>query len=144
MDAIKGIVNKVASRKLAVTAVAGAAAATGAIEPTWPMVASRTDGSPYPSMIPSYASGYRNCLRIDNPQLRWQLSQLLMRNGAAVHRVRDEEELLGHQQIWLQLVEQGGVGFEISRGGTRAIRRAGPVAPSRRWCADPSACRIYH
>ena len=44
-------------------------------------------------MIPSYASGYRNCLRIDNPQLRWQLSQLLMRNGAAVHRARDEEEL---------------------------------------------------
>ncbi len=36
--AIKGIVNKVASRKLAVTAVAGAAAATGAIELTWPMV----------------------------------------------------------------------------------------------------------
>ena len=35
--AIKGIVNKVASRKLAVTAVAGAAA-TGAIELTWPMV----------------------------------------------------------------------------------------------------------
>ena len=34
---IKGIVNKVASRKLAVTAVAGAAA-TGAIELTWPMV----------------------------------------------------------------------------------------------------------
>ena len=36
--AIKGIDNKVASRKLAVTAVAGAAAATGAIELTWPMV----------------------------------------------------------------------------------------------------------
>ena len=32
MDAIKGIVNKVASRKLAVTAVAGAAAITGTIE----------------------------------------------------------------------------------------------------------------
>ena len=32
MDAIKGIVNKVASRKLAVTA-----AATGTIELTWPM-----------------------------------------------------------------------------------------------------------
>ena len=39
MDAIKGIVNEVASRKLAVTAVAGAAAATGAIELTWPMAA---------------------------------------------------------------------------------------------------------
>ena len=37
MNIIKGIVNKVASRKLAVTAVAGAAAATGAIELTWPM-----------------------------------------------------------------------------------------------------------
>ena len=34
MDAIKGIVNKVASRKLAVTAAAGAAAATGAVEIT--------------------------------------------------------------------------------------------------------------
>ena len=33
MDAIKGIVNKVASRKLAVTA----AAAAGTIELTWPM-----------------------------------------------------------------------------------------------------------
>ncbi len=37
MDAIKGIVNKVASRKLAVTAVAGAAAVTGTVELTWPM-----------------------------------------------------------------------------------------------------------
>ena len=35
---IKGTIDKVASRKLAVTAVAGAAAATGAIELTWPMV----------------------------------------------------------------------------------------------------------
>ena len=39
MDAIKGIVNKVASRKLAVTAVAGAAVVTGSIELTWPMAA---------------------------------------------------------------------------------------------------------
>ena len=39
MDVIKGIVNKVASRKLAVTAVAGAAAVTGTIELTWPMAA---------------------------------------------------------------------------------------------------------
>ena len=40
MDVIKGIVNKVASRKLAVTAVAGAAAvATGTIDLTWPMAA---------------------------------------------------------------------------------------------------------
>ena len=39
MDVIKGIVNKVASRKLAVTAVVGAAAATGAVELTWPMAA---------------------------------------------------------------------------------------------------------
>ena len=35
---IKGTIDKVASRKLAVTAVAGAAAATGASELTWPMV----------------------------------------------------------------------------------------------------------
>ena len=34
MDVIKGIVNKIASRKLAVTAVAGAAAVTGTIELT--------------------------------------------------------------------------------------------------------------
>ena len=33
---IKGIIDKVASRKLGVTAVAGAAAATGAVEITWP------------------------------------------------------------------------------------------------------------
>ena len=39
MDTIKGIVNKVASRKLAVTAVAGAAVATGTIDLTWPMAA---------------------------------------------------------------------------------------------------------
>ena len=34
-DAIKGIINKIASRKLAVTAVTGAAAVTGTIELTW-------------------------------------------------------------------------------------------------------------
>ena len=39
MDVIKGIANKVASRKLAVTAVAGAAVATGTIDLTWPMAA---------------------------------------------------------------------------------------------------------
>ena len=39
MISIKGIIDKVASRKLAVTAGAGAAAATGAIELTWPMAA---------------------------------------------------------------------------------------------------------
>ena len=36
---IKGIIDKVASRKLGVTAVAGAAAATGAVEITWPIAA---------------------------------------------------------------------------------------------------------
>ncbi len=36
---IKGIIDKVASRKLGVTAVAGAAAATGAVEVTWPIAA---------------------------------------------------------------------------------------------------------
>ena len=35
----------------------------------------------------------RIAVRIDDPQLRWQLSELLMKNGAAVHRARDEEEL---------------------------------------------------
>jgi len=35
----------------------------------------------------------RIALQIDDPQLRWQLSQLLMQNGAAVHRAKDEEEL---------------------------------------------------
>ena len=39
MISIKGIIDKVASRKLAVTAGAGAAVATGAIELTWPMAA---------------------------------------------------------------------------------------------------------
>ena len=34
---IKGIIDKVASRKLGVTAVAGAAAATGVVEVTWPI-----------------------------------------------------------------------------------------------------------
>ena len=36
---IKGIIAKVASRKLGVTAVAGAAAATGAVDVTWPIAA---------------------------------------------------------------------------------------------------------
>ncbi len=36
---IRGIINKVTSRKLGVTAVAGAAAATGAVEITWPIAA---------------------------------------------------------------------------------------------------------
>ena len=35
----------------------------------------------------------RIAVRIDAPLLRWQLSELLMKNGAAVHRARDEEEL---------------------------------------------------
>ena len=34
---IRGIIDKVASRKLGVTAVAVAAAATGAVEITWPI-----------------------------------------------------------------------------------------------------------
>ena len=37
MNIIKGAMDKVASRKLAMTAAAGAAAATGTIELTWPM-----------------------------------------------------------------------------------------------------------
>ena len=37
MDIIKKVIDKVASRKLTVTAAAGAAAATGTIELTWPM-----------------------------------------------------------------------------------------------------------
>ena len=41
MDIVKGVINDVASRKLAVTAaagaMAGAVAATGTIEMTWPM-----------------------------------------------------------------------------------------------------------
>ena len=37
MDTIKRIVKNVASRKLAVTAVAGATAVTGTIKLTWPM-----------------------------------------------------------------------------------------------------------
>ena len=36
---IKGIIDKVASRQVGVTAVAGAAAATGAVEITWPIAA---------------------------------------------------------------------------------------------------------
>ena len=37
MNVIKGVIDKVASRKLAVTAAAGAAAATGAVEITLPV-----------------------------------------------------------------------------------------------------------
>ena len=37
MNIIKGVIDKVASRKLAVTAAAGAAAATGAVEITPPV-----------------------------------------------------------------------------------------------------------
>ena len=39
MISIRGIIDKVASRKLGVTAVAGAAAATGVVEVTWPIAA---------------------------------------------------------------------------------------------------------
>ena len=39
MISIKGIIDKIASRKLGVTAVAGAAAPTGAVEITWPIAA---------------------------------------------------------------------------------------------------------
>ena len=39
MNIIKGVIDKVPSRKLAVTAAAGAAAVTGSIELTWPMAA---------------------------------------------------------------------------------------------------------
>jgi len=36
---MKRIIDKITSRKLAVTAVVGAAAATGAVEITWPIAA---------------------------------------------------------------------------------------------------------
>jgi len=36
---MKRIIDKITSRKLAVTAVVGAAAATGAVEVTWPIAA---------------------------------------------------------------------------------------------------------
>ena len=36
---IRGIIDKVTNRKLGVTSVAGAAAATGAVEITWPIAA---------------------------------------------------------------------------------------------------------
>ena len=39
MISIKGIIDKVDSHKLGVTAVAGAAAATGAVEITWSIAA---------------------------------------------------------------------------------------------------------
>ena len=39
MISAKGIIGKVASRKFGVTAVAGAAAATGAVEVRWPIAA---------------------------------------------------------------------------------------------------------
>jgi len=39
MDIIKGVIDKVASRKLGVAVAAGVAAATGTIELTWPMAA---------------------------------------------------------------------------------------------------------
>lgn len=39
MNMIKDLVDKVASRKLAVTAVVGAAAITGVVELTWPTAA---------------------------------------------------------------------------------------------------------
>ncbi len=36
---VKGVIKKVGSRKLAVTAAVGAAATTGAVEITWPVAA---------------------------------------------------------------------------------------------------------
>ena len=38
-DNMKRIINKITSRKLAVTAIVGAATATGMVDLTWPMVA---------------------------------------------------------------------------------------------------------
>jgi hypothetical protein len=35
----------------------------------------------------------RVAVRIEDAQLAWQLSDLLMKNGAVVHQARDEEEL---------------------------------------------------
>ena len=35
----------------------------------------------------------RIALHIDDPELRYQLSELLMKNGAVVHGARDEMEL---------------------------------------------------
>jgi DNA-binding NtrC family response regulator len=35
----------------------------------------------------------RVAVRIDDAQLAWQLSDLLMKNGAVVHRAKDAEEL---------------------------------------------------
>ena len=62
MEAIKGIVNKVASRKLAVTAGAGAAVATGTIDLTWPMAAVAG------SYIVGQTGGYLGRVRRDDRQ----------------------------------------------------------------------------
>ena len=35
----------------------------------------------------------RVAIRIDDAQLRWQLSDLLMNKGAVVHQAQDEDEL---------------------------------------------------
>ena len=35
----------------------------------------------------------RVAIRIDDARLRWQISDLLMKKTAVVHRARDEEEL---------------------------------------------------
>ena len=43
---MKSIIDKITSRKLAVTAVVGAATATGAIELTWPMASVAESLSP--------------------------------------------------------------------------------------------------
>ena len=36
----------------------------------------------------------RVAMRIDDAQLRWQLSDLLMKKGAGVHRAQDKDDLL--------------------------------------------------
>ena len=49
----------------------------------------------------------RIALHIDDPELRYQLSELLMKNGAVVHGARDEVELQ-------QLVDRLGVEVVIA------------------------------
>ena len=70
----------------------------------------------------------RVAIRIDDAQLRWQLSDLLTKKGAVVHRARDEDEL----RLFVDRLGVEVVVAEARPDRSRLIGKYLPNVPSRR------------
>ena len=65
----------------------------------------------------------RIAVRIDDPELRYQLSELLMKNGAVVHGARDEVELQRLvDRLGVEIVVVDRLGVEIVVATVKPMR----------------------